>query len=176
MTLGRDLMHDPSRLGAILARFPGPVRLAPSRRKLVLFLLGSMAFTAAGIVMIRSGDATGWFSGFFTLGIPIAIIMLLPGAAGLVLDGQGFEVTSLFRSHRASWADADGFAVAKLPPRGHQIVVYDNKALQHLALAQITVSRVGRNAALPDTYGLKPDALAELMTHWRAQALRSDAA
>jgi hypothetical protein len=169
-------MPDPSRLDAILARFPGPVRLTPSPTKWLLVLLICIGFTAIGVAMVRSGDANGWWCGFFALGIPVAAIMMLPGAAGLVLDAEGFEVTSLYRMHRTRWADTDGFDVARLPPRGHKMVVYDNVTYQRRALAQFNVGLVGRNAALSDTYGLKHEALAELMTRWRARALRTNSA
>ena len=39
----------------MLARFPGPVRLYPSRKKWLLVFAGGAAFTAGGILMIRSG-------------------------------------------------------------------------------------------------------------------------
>ena len=73
--------------------------------------------------MIRAGDGRGWLTSFFALGIPISAIMLLPGAGGLVLDGEGFKVTSLYRSHRARCTEVDGFVVARLP-RGTKMVVY----------------------------------------------------
>jgi hypothetical protein len=100
---------------------------------------------------------------------------MLPGAGGLVLDREGFNVTSLYRSHRTRWADADGFVVARLPPRGTKMVVYDNRALKSCVLAQVSTGISGRNSGLPETYGLKPEALTELMVCWRERALRSDA-
>jgi hypothetical protein len=123
--------------------------------------------------MIRAGDARGWLVGFFTLGIPIAAIMLLPGAGGLVLDRDGFGVTTVYRMHRWRWTDTGGFMVATLP-RGHKMVVYDSRASGVLGQASMKIT--GRNAGLPETYGLKPEALAELMTRWRERALRSHAA
>jgi hypothetical protein len=42
-------------------------------------------------------------------------------------------------------------------------------------LAQFNTGVTGRNAGLPETYGLKPEALAELMTRWRERALNSHA-
>jgi large subunit ribosomal protein L33 len=163
-------VQDYARLDVMLRRFPEPLRLTPSRGKWALVLLICIGFTIAGAVIIRAGNARGWFAGFFILGIPMAAIMLLPGAGGLVLDREGFGVTTLYRTHRWRWTDTGGFAVATLP-RGHKMVVYNAHASS--VLGQVSTKITGRNAGLPETYGLKPEALAELMTRWREQALRS---
>jgi hypothetical protein len=162
------------RTDAIFRSFPGPVRLAPSRGKWALVLLASIGFTAAGAVMIQAGHARGWLAAFFTLGIPVAAIILLPGAGGLVLDSEGFAVTSMYRTHRWRWTDTGGFMVATLP-RGHKMVVYDSRAAKPGVLGQYGMKLTGRNSGLPETYGLKPAALAELMSHWRERSLGSRA-
>jgi hypothetical protein len=69
--------NDDSKIAAILARFPGPVTLYPSKVKLLLVLLGSLVFSTGGYWMIQEGQAFwGWFDLiFFSLGvimIPIA--------------------------------------------------------------------------------------------------------
>jgi hypothetical protein len=147
----------------------------PSRGKWLLVLLGSIGFTAISVAMIRDGDVHGWLVAIFALGIPIAGIMLLPGAGGLVLDSDGFDVTSLYRIHRWRWTDTSGFMVATLPPRGQKMVVYDSRAAKPGVLAEYSTKLTGRNSGLPDTYGLKPEALAELLICWRERALRSPA-
>jgi len=38
-------------------------------------------------------------------------------------------------------------------------------------VAKLNVSLVGRNAGLPDTYGLSADVLADLMDRWRDRAV-----
>jgi len=169
-----DMTPEGSQLDAILKGFPGPVRLTPSRRKWALVLLVCIGFTAIGAAMIRAGDIRGWLVGFFTLGIPIATIMLLPGAGGLVLDVEGFDVISMYRTRRWRWTDAGGFMVATLPRR-QKMVVYDSRTPRSGVLAKFNTGITGRNAGLPETYGLKPETLAELMTHWRERALRSHA-
>jgi hypothetical protein len=167
-----DIMPKGRQLDAILRSFPGPVRLTPSRGKWALVLLACIGFTAIGAAMIDAGDIRGWLVGFFTLGIPIAAVMLLPGAGGLVLDGEGFDVISLYRTHRCRWTDTGGFMVATSP---RKMVVYDSLTSRSGVLAQFNTGITGRNAGLPDTYGLKPETLAELMTRWRERALNSRA-
>jgi hypothetical protein len=165
-----------SQADAILERFPGPVRVTPSRGKWVLILLIGIGFTAIGADFIHAGDSRGWLAAVFVLCIPIAIIMLLPGAGGLVLDGDGFAVTSLYRTHWWRWTDTGGFAVATLPPWGQKMVVYDARTSPPSRLARYSTKLTGRNSGLPENYGLKPEVLAELMSRWRERALRSSAA
>jgi hypothetical protein len=160
----------PSKADDILARFPGPVMLTPSRRKWILILLISAGFTAIGIWMVARGDTTGWFPlAFFGLCTVAGVIALLPGAGGLRLDRDGFAVTSLFRSHTYRWHDTSGFAVTRIS--GNKMVVFDDVNAAGRAIASVNVGLVGRNAGLPDTYGLGADALAELLTFWRARAV-----
>ena len=160
--------NDPA---AILARFPGPVRLTPSPRKWLLILAGGLVFVACGIWMRNDNAVMAWLCiAFFGLGTLIAGAMLLPGAAGLVLDADGFEVTNIFRRQRTRWADVTGFTVADIPPSGQKLVVYDDARVKNSTLGKINTSLAGRDAALPDTYGLAPQALANLMAGWRERA------
>ena len=88
----------------LLSRFPGPQKLFPSRKKWLLLMVVGIAFTAGGIFMVREQADGGWFVLiFFGLGLVVSIAMLLPGAGGLLLDSDGFKMTSLFRSHRSRW-------------------------------------------------------------------------
>jgi hypothetical protein len=80
----------------ILSQFPGPVTLYPSKRKWILILIIGVLFTAAGHWMIGDGVRWGWFVFFvFACGSITAVLMLLPGAGALLLDKEGFQVTSL---------------------------------------------------------------------------------
>jgi hypothetical protein len=49
--------------------------------------------------------------------------------------------------------------------------VYDDVNVSTKRIAKFNVGIVGRNAALPDTYGLSADNLAQLMVQWRERAL-----
>ena len=155
----------------ILPRFPGPVTLYPSRKKWLLVFAGSALFAIGGAWMIRSGEGTGWFVLIvFGLGALIAAAAMLPGAGALMLDRDGFEVTSLFRRHRCRWQDTDGFAAARIPPARQSMVVYDDVNQRTKSIAKINVSITGRNSAVPDTYGLSADDLAAVMAQWRERA------
>ena len=50
------------------------------------------------------------------------------------------------------------------------MVGYDDNKLKGFG-AKFSRDKIGRNAALPDTYGLSHEELARLMTEWRERAL-----
>jgi hypothetical protein len=157
---------------AILSRFPGPVTLYPSRKKWLLVFAGSALFAVGGFWMIRQGNAMGWaVLIFFGLAAVVGAAAMLPGAGGLTLDREGFETTNLFRRHRTRWQDATGFQAARIPPAHQKWVVYDDVNVSTKRIAKFNVGIVGRNGALPDTYGLSADNLAQLMAQWRERAL-----
>jgi hypothetical protein len=160
-----------SRVDVILSRFPGPATLYPSRMKWLLVLLIGVLFAVVGYWMVSDGDRRSWFVLVFFAAVSIvAAVMLLPGAGGLTLDRNGFRATSLFRSSSSRWQDVTGFEPASIPPSLQKLVVYDDINLTGRKIANLNVALVGRNAALPDTYGLSPDDLARLMMLWRDRA------
>jgi hypothetical protein len=162
----------PTTADMILSRFPGPVTLYPSRRKWLLVLAVSALFSVGGILMIRQHDAMGWaVLIFFGLGVLVAAAAMLPGSGALRLDGDGFEIMNLFRRHRAGWQDSAGFQTARLPPALQKWVVFDDLRQSTKGIAKFNVGIAGRNSALPDTYGLSADDLAQLMAQWRERAL-----
>src|SRR5215831_13159160 len=100
------MQSSESRVDAILARFPGPVTLHPSRIKWLLVLLAGGVFTFGGYLMVSDGDSRGWFVLVFFAAVAIvAAILQLPGAGGLTLDRNGFRATSLFRGSSARWQE-----------------------------------------------------------------------
>src|SRR4051812_18626261 len=156
----------------ILSRFPGMVTLYPSRRKWLLVLAGSLAFAVGGFWMIRDQQAAGWYVLiFFGLCAIVALVIMLPGAASLKLDREGFEVVNLFRRHRTKWKDVGDFNTAAIPPSNIVLVVYDDATVENSKVVQFSIKLTGRNAALNDTYGLAAEDLAQAMTQWRVRAL-----
>ena len=165
-------MPSDPRVDAILAKFPGPATLAASRRKWVLMLIGCGAFTAGGIWMVLSSASRGWLVViFFGVCAIVSAVMLLPGAGMLRLDRDGFEATSVFRRHRSRWRDATDFESARIPPSMIALVVYNDANLSGKSIAKLNTLIAGRNAGLPDTYGLSAADLADLMTEWRERAI-----
>jgi len=155
---------------SILSRFPGPVTLYPSRKKWLLFLLGSALFTAGGVGMVVTKADWGWLVLiFFAVCTAVFGIGLLPGAGRLVLDHDGFQVTTLYRSFRRQWHDVKSFEPVAIPPSMQRSVGYDDvNAGKTITVLNTAIS--GHNAALPDSYGLSVDDLAQLMLRWRERA------
>ncbi len=156
----------------ILSRFPGPVTLYTSRRKWLFVFAVCALFSAGGFAMIQDQATGGWYVlVVFGIGAAIAATIMFPGAGRLELDADGFACTSLFRRHRVSWRDASNFAAVKVPPANITLVGFDDVAVAHRPIAAINVKLVGRNSALPDTFGLAADDLVRLMAEWRERAL-----
>src|SRR5258707_6755195 len=96
------------RTAALIAAYPGPVRLrVPSRKSLVL-LATSVVFGAFGVQMLfdppslPGAAAVAWFIIVASsLGTIACAVMLHPGASRLTLDGNGFEVSRLFLRRRS---------------------------------------------------------------------------
>ncbi len=163
-------MPSPDKAETILARFPGPVTLYPSRKKWLWLLLISGLFTLGGIFMVRQHAPWGWFVLiFFGLCTILSVVVLLPGAAGLKLDADGFQMTTFFRTHRWRWQSVKGFEPVEVTPR-QTLVCFDDPAQAGGMLAQMSQSIAGHNSALPDTYGFSADDLARLMMQWSNRA------
>jgi hypothetical protein len=168
------MQSSQSQVDAILARFPGPVTLHPSRIKWLLVLLAGGVLAFGGYLMVSDGDSRGWFVlAFFAAVAIVAAIVLLPGAGGLTLDRNGFRATSLFRGFSARWEQVRGFESVSVPPSWQKLVVYDDINLAG-KIAKLNVAIAGHNAGLPDTYGLSADDLARLMTLWQDRAMRAE--
>lgn len=99
---------------------------------------GSAGNESARALAAASGAAIGWATaGFFGLCAVVAGVTLLPRAAYLRLE------------------------------RGAGHVGFDFSPEAEPAGAAIASKMAGVQGGLPDTYGLKPEELAELLTLWR---------
>lgn len=167
---------------AMLAqRFPGPVDLTVSQRKMVMVLVGALIFAGVSLWYLFNeqpslyGRIVLWAGvAFLGAGIPVILCILVMGA-GLRLDAEGFRVRQAWRRYRTRWTDVSPFEVATLPiPLATQsvlAVIYDDATAKGSKLAAVNVGLTGRNAALPDTYNFSHAELAELMNLWRERAL-----
>jgi Bacterial PH domain len=178
-------MTERSMVDELLRRFPAPVILYPSKRRWLFMLVGNGAFVALGIWMISdptSFDQThraippaliAWFGiAFFGLGLIASIVMLTPKLSYLRLDADRLTIRNLLRTSRMRWEDVDDFAAIDMPgPRKILRVGYNKRTRAQRAMGRANMALIGRNSALPDTYGLKAEDLARLMSLWRARAV-----
>jgi hypothetical protein len=145
--------------------------LKPSRRRWSLLLVAFVVFTALGIGMIVEGEVWGWVAAvFFGPGIPLSILVLIGRINGLRLTPDGFAIQSL-RTSTIPWDDVEQFGT--FDTQGGTFVgftfasSYEGAQLGRALARELTASPY--EGALPDTYGMEPEALAALMDEWRSR-------
>jgi len=93
----------------IVARFPSPVTLRPSRLKWLSIVTVFVLVAFAGCAMVMGRTEGGWFVLMFGgVGTLVTIIPLLPGG-GLTLQQDGFEIDLMFLKKRTRWRDVGSF-------------------------------------------------------------------
>ena len=143
---------------------PLPFTLHPSRTRSALLLLCCLLLVAAGVAMVRHGDAAGYFiGGLFALGIPFLALQFNPRASFLRLEETGFTYCSLFRAYTVPWTRVNQFGVISIGR--HRLVAWNFvPGLPTTGRGRVFSQAVnGYEAGLPSTYGRKPAELAELM-------------
>jgi len=151
------------------------VTLYPKRSSAIWLFLGCAAFVAIGIWMGISENWIGFLiAAFFGLGLPVAVIQLLPGSTYLQVDHSGFTFCSLFRATTVLWSVVDEFFVVTLKQTGtkvHQMVGFNFvESYDKAKLGRRIASVIGKcEGALPDTYGKKAEELASFMNECLAK-------
>lgn len=139
-----------------------PLVLYPARGKTLLLLLGCLSFSAVGVWMVLDGVLLGYFCALlFALGALIFLVQLHPRAAYLLLDEQGFTYCSLFRAHRISWVAVAGFAVVRISSNSQVAWNFAQGHVPHGRGPALSQALSGYHSALPDTYGLRAEVLAQ---------------
>ncbi len=134
----------------------------------------SLAFTAIGVAALHTGDLGVGLSCtiLFGLGSIVFTLQLFTNASCLRLTEEGFVIRSLFRTHPLiPWHQVSNFRVGTLPPHGMRMVIYDSNSPAKQALRDFSRELVGASDGLPNSYGMKHAALAELMNTWRHRAV-----
>jgi hypothetical protein len=144
-----------------------PFTLTPERKALWKHLLGAILITALGASAVywKFALLPGWvllvIGGLLT---PVAAIQLLPGAASLTLDEEGFHITGLFRRTSYRWDEIEEFGVYSPTPK-KQMVGFNflpGRRTKSM-LMQKSREELGYEAGLGDAYGLNPEQFAEMM-------------
>ena len=162
----------------MLAQFPGPVRLsaAKSLHKVILigclvleFLLVKALVTGQGVPAAVLGVAVVVLAQILWC----ALVLLRRDTLALALDRDGFTIRYLLRPRTLAWDAVGDFTAWK--SRAFDLTMYNDataaKGTIEAALSRYRKSRFGRDAALPDTYHLGAERLAQLMSLWRQRAL-----
>jgi hypothetical protein len=159
----------------ILARFPGPVTLYPSRLKVLGGVVACLGLTVFSVHLLldaieaNSSEVIWASASILVCGALTArgLLLLRPGTMGLTLDATGFEVGGILRRVRSSWRDAGNFRVA-VGDDAAQLRLVRFEVLKDGATPQ---GRAKVTRALPGNYPLRDDDLAWLMEQWRLRAL-----
>lgn len=105
---------------------------------------------------------------FFALGIPVAIVQLLPGSTYLRISPDELSFVNMFRVTRIPWDVIDHFFVVALKQTGMTV----HKLLGFNFVPSYDRSRIGRRVssaiaqcegALSDTYGKKAEELSDML-------------
>ena len=161
---------------AILAKFPGPVTLQPSKAIWAFVFLGGI-FAGLGASPLLLPPTGSWDLGLYlTVGfcLPLGVLCMVVPVLALVkvrmmLDAAGFEMRSVAYTHRKQWKDVRFFSTATIG--GINRVVYVDST-RHGFWAEVDGRFLGGpNAALVDTFGFTADELAVLINRWRQRAL-----
>ncbi len=102
---------------------------------------------------------------FLGLGAIVFTMQLLPNSSYLRLTREGFTMCSLFRCHMIQWRHVSRFGVGRIY-YVKNVVGWDSTH-EISKLGRATKALYGFVSALPDTYGLRAEELADLMKRFR---------
>jgi hypothetical protein len=163
----------------ILAKFPGPVILYPSKLHLVHLFIVGIVFFVGSIWLLKfdpnpksSIDRAALIGCAVMggLGAPLSLVAFLPRAAFLRLDGAGFVFANCFYKRRFSWSDVEDFGVwttqfgtpcsinFRAAWRGHFIMQFLPDPYGGLTFAEtVALMNSWRNLAIPSSVGQVSD-------------------
>jgi len=142
-----------------------PVTLRSSRKKMLLMLVGSLVFVAAGLLFPTQYRALNVSMViFFGLCAVAFCVNLLPNSSYLRLTPDGFTMCSMFRCRSIEWRHVNTFGVTRIGTR--KMVGWD-PAHPPSKLGKTTKLMSGYVSVLPHTYGLRAEELAELLNRLR---------
>jgi hypothetical protein len=138
-----------------------------SRFKASLLLLGSILFVVLGWWMKEQKPLIGWLCVvFFSLGVPAALTMFLPGVMSLRLDPEGLEMKSLGRTNTIRWSDVQSFRIGSI--RGAKMIAiqyrpqYAEQKFARSAASAIS----GMEGAIPNSYNVPLVRLETVLNEW----------
>jgi hypothetical protein len=170
-----------SKIGKLLAAYPGPIMLTPSRQKWWVLIVLSTVMTAASIFIcviaflsLQVGNKTAGIGigmsilgvGLFGFGIVFSARALLVGV--LQLDRNGFQVT-LFGRKQYLWTEVSDFRPYRF--RSSSGVQFHAVRPRSRYVGAMNAWLGYSNDALADTFSLEAEELADLMEAWQSAAL-----
>ena len=143
--------------------------LHPKKSFALRILIVCSLGVAGGIWMAQEIGWIGYlFAGLVALGLPVAVVQLLPGSAYLRITEDGLSVAFMFRVKNIPWNVIDHFFVVPIKQFGRTI----HKMVGFNSVPSYDRAKTGRRMSsaiahyeggLPDTYGMKAEELADLL-------------
>lgn len=131
-------------------------RLRPSLKKWSFVFTICAAVSAVGLAMVNSGEPNGWYVfGIFLLGPVCAPLHYF--YSYLELDQYGYKIKMLWRKSVIKWEDVEEFGTITFG-------LFNTMVTFKLKTGKL------KERVLPDTFGMKPEELAILMTSYMDQA------
>lgn len=146
-----------------------PLKLRPSRLKMVALLVCSILFVIGGLWMSQEKPVDGYLcAGFFGLGVIVFSVQLLPNSSYLLLTPEGFTLCGMFRKHFFRWSDIHDFSVFSFSHSGNMVGwKFSSQYQPQPGMRMLNKNFFGVEAGLPNTYGMKAAELAEFMNDLR---------
>lgn len=138
-----------------------------SRTKALLLLIGSIAFVAMSWWVKEEEPLIGWLGVvLFGLGIPAALIMLLPGVVYLRLDPDGIEICTIGGKHKIRWQDVESFEIVYT--RYTKMIAINYRAsFTELKVARAVARALsGMEGAIPNIYNVSLAELERVLNQW----------
>jgi hypothetical protein len=145
--------------------------LKPTPGRWIAVAVIAALFVAIGLYLIATrGSWTGWLSaGFFGFVLFVALAQLAGLGSRLTLHADTFELGNFGRSTTERWDEVRDFTAFK--QSFNTLVGFDRVRDIGSRMGSLNQAMGGRTAALPDTFGLDPDALVKLMEAYRANGV-----
>jgi len=156
--------------------------LYPSQTWRRLRLLLAVCFLLMVMTTLRPGRAGGPMVVFIcAMGVMMCALSLVPGAASLKLDSQGFTVRYWFKEETYRWIDVKEFNLITLrymgfiPVRRSVGFKFSESYGKRNIVLRIAGAIARFDRQLPDNYGMKAQDLLVLLELSRRQAVEGDA-
>jgi hypothetical protein len=103
---------------------------------------------------------------FFGMGVPIALLMFLPGLMSLRLNSEGVEMKSLRPKHMVLWKDVESFEIGSIGG-AKMIIIRYRPHYQKQPFARAAARAVsGVESAIPNSYNISLINLEKILNDW----------
>jgi hypothetical protein len=148
-----------------------------SKRKAALLLAGSICFVLLGYWVRNDSPIVGWACIlFFGLGIPASLYMAFSKKIYLLLDSEGFEMGSPFKTGRISWQDVVDFELVSVNG-AKMIAIHYREGYEKQRLLRGAAKAVsGLEGAIGNSYAASLPEILKALRDWHQRSAGASAA